>query len=968
MAAASERYEVSAFKNHEDELVDSLESADLKTLISESAEIGVLPQDVKKAFESLDAVPRPLKLRYLLMHAYASLRDKPRLFERWLKVLARHASKQVLCNVRQSHTLLLSAHKTSYETLSLADAVPHHEECRFLERHVAALTELLASDSSSSYEIGLSLNLPKNVLREIKTLILISGGMACLSEVLHQWIVGKHKHAKPPTVESLKQTLGSKIVGLGRVAHELGDQLVSIAREKDELPPLPKRPCLEAPPMEIVRQSRDTSVVEGKSTLLEVQVEASDQTNISYQISYQWQKDGLPFDDGEDFVGADKPILFLHATSLSVRGTYKCVLNASTGSVLSSDPIVVQVSVPPLKKALVDRYCAQPEIPEDSWPPHGSNTYINLALIKQRKQRRIDIAGEYARNTIQGSVDDTVADKESIEYETVFSDFESGTRLLIVGRPGSGKTTLVHKFSKDWASGIYKLKNVKLLFLVHLRAFFSNPDIKLRDMLERYYGQESMVEEVVQFADEHSGEGLCFILDGLDEYNPESRNSTFIFQLIKRERLPKAVVIVASRPAATAELREVASKQVEVIGFMKVEITEYVDQYPFLDIGKRADLHSYLDQHPNVLHMCYLPIHAAMVCYLFEVMGSCLPRTETEMYTEFTRHTLLRSLTRNDECCQQLRSLDSLQGPEKELFLKICELSFNITVASKQALESSEVSFFNDVTSGVGSLGLITVDCMASVCGFENLYTFLHLTFQEYLAAYHISKLEENEQLQVINDHGKTAHMQVVWKFYCGLVTFNQACKFEKLLSLEDDLFNVHCAFESQQSITCNSVVKSGESGSLSFYDHFLTPSDFTAIDYTLANASVENLQTLYLRHNCINVDGAEALADSLKHCPNLQTLDLWSNRIGDDGAEALAGSLKHCPNLQTLNLEYNSIGDNGAEALAGGLKHCPNLQTLNLLSNRISYDCAEALKHCPNLQALIIEENTQDWWMGVDW
>ena len=47
--------------------------------------------------------------------------------------------------------------------------------------------------------------------------------------------------------------------------------------------------------------------------------------------------------------------------------------------------------------------------------------------------------------------------------------------------------------------------------------------------------------------------------------------------------------------------------------------------------------------------MCYLPIHAAMVCYLFDILGSTLPRTETEMYKEFTTQTLLRTLRRGDK-------------------------------------------------------------------------------------------------------------------------------------------------------------------------------------------------------------------------------------------------------------------------------------------------------------------------------
>lgn len=104
------------------------------------------------------------------------------------------------------------------------------------------------------------------------------------------------------------------------------------------------------------------------------------------------------------------------------------------------------------------------------------------------------------------------------------------------------------------------------------------------------------------------------------------------------------------------------------------------------------------------------------------------------------------------------------------LFLGICKLAFEKTVSSKQVMIKSEVKdFFKDISSGNESMGLITVDSMARKCGFENLYTFLHLTFQEYLAAYHLSKLEEAQLTQVLEKHGKKEHMQVVWKFCCGL-------------------------------------------------------------------------------------------------------------------------------------------------------------------------------------------------------
>ena len=885
---AGEMAHVVSLKNCEEEVVHSLKNADLDNFLYETASIGAIPQAVKTTVNYLDpdAVPRPLMVRYLLLHVYEWLEANPRLYERWLKVLGRYVSEELLCKVRQGYAMLVSP-KVSAETMCLADGIEEGFKC-----------------------------------------------------------------------------------GIQRGEDQLSKHGMSLNYEE----PLPKRPRLAAPPVEIVSQSRDITVVEGKSTLLEVQVETRDQTN----ISYQWLKDGIPLEEGGEFSGDTRPILYLHATSLT-SGAYICAVRFHDGAdSVSSEPILVQISLPPLnytlKKILVDRYCSQPEIPADSWPPQSSNTYMNLALIKQGS---INDAGEYARNTIQGNMDDVMAAKESVAYETVFNDFDSGAHLLIEGRPGSGKTTLVHKFSRDWATGgiFLRLGSIKLLFLVHLRAFLNDPDIGLRKVLQCYYTEDSeYVGEIVKFAGDHSGEGLCFILDGLDEYSPKQKENTFIFRLIKKELLPKAVVIVASRPAATAKIRRIATKRVEVLGFMKEQIYQYMGNYKFSTIvtSKRADLRKYLDEHPNVHHMCYLPIHCAMVCFLFDITGSCLPQTETEMYTEFTKHTLLRTLTRSG--VDSLNSPENLPSNEKEIFRQICKLGFEKTIASKQVMKKSELEFFMDLTSGNESLGLITVDRMAGKCGYDNLYSFLHLTFQEYLAAYHISKLAEDEQLKLIRKYGNRKCMYVVWKFFCGLVEFQESNVhiFDRILaskskSLKGDLYSVQCAFESQQAITCDSVVRFGECGTLSFVN-VITPSDFSGIVYILTNTTAPINTIVFKRCDISTLEknsgvGVRALADSLKHCPNLQTLNLRGSSIGDDGARALAGGLKHCPNLQTLNLGGSSIGGDGARALAGGLKHCPNLQTLNLGGNSIGDDGARALadglKHCPNLQTLDLKFNS---------
>ena len=930
--------EVSVFKSSEGDIVRCLEKADLTSFVRSCMDFGIIHDNVKKSFESLDpAVPRPLSIRYLLLHAYEVLKGNPEQCQHLLEVLANHGvSREVLGIVEQSYQDLLKPDDFvqlpggSGEALSggVARVGSKRPLCRgsFLEHHVSALTSLFAECSIKWCDIGISLNLPNHVLNDIMSRYMFHfGGKTCLYHVLREWIVGGHEHAKSPTVECLKQALGSVIVGLGGKASLLQEDILiehGIYVTGSKMPTLAKRPCLEIPPLRIVSRTHGAIVNEENSTLLELQVETRHESN----ISYQWCKDGHPLVEGGNFIGCNQPILCLN-NSWVAEGAYVCKVAIEDDSTpaVCSECINVSVRVSPLKKVLVDRYCAQPEIPEDSWPPRSSNTYINLALIRQGN---IEKAGEYARNTIQGDMDDVLANKDSIKYEDVFTDLESGTRLLIEGRPGSGKTTLVHKFSRDWGMGDcrLRLKNIKLLFLVHLRGFFNNPHIKLCDIVRQYYLQDNMVKEILEM----DGEGLCFILDGLDEYRPKQKNNTFIFKLIKKEHLPKAVVIIASRPAATAKLRKIATKQIETVGFLKKQIFEYVEKYPFSNSCKSADLHKYLKQHPNVHHMCYLPIHAAMVCYLFNVMGNKLPRTETEMYKKFTVQTILRTLKRSDEDVN-LKSVDALTGKEKDVFLDICKLACDKVISSRQALEQSELcDLIGDISGGNECMGLITVDSIASECGFDKLYTFLHLTFQEYLAAYHISNLKEEKQLKIINDYCGKKHMGVVWKFFCGLVDFDrQEQRLKIIMSEKDDLFNVHCAFESQQTITCNCAVKCS---ALTFKNHFLTPSDMTAIGYVVKNSECP-VEKVVLDKCRMGREGVEALMEEAgDDILSVKALSFHGRDCLLAQFELLNSCLHRLVSLEILDISMTKLGGNKVTALVKNI--ClPNLQTLRLPS-----------------------------------
>ena len=549
---------------------------------------------------------------------------------------------------------------------------------------------------------------------------------------------------------------------------------------------------------------------------------------------------------------------------------------------------------------LADFYSKQPEVPEGTWPPVKMRHYINLALIKQKA---VDFSKDYVRQTIHGSMDDVIKDKDEITYEDAFNDLEDGALVILEGRPGCGKTTLMHKLSQDWEK--HKVLASRLFILVHFRIFSNSSDIGLKDILRvacRDYTDEE-INEMHSLIEKDGGRGVVFALDGLDEYSPESKDN-FLYRLIKRDRLVNSVVIVASRPAASQKFRKYATKHVEVLGFLKSQIHEYIQSYYTDDqdtvegLGntegqegqdKSKGLLNYLDHHLNVMHMCYLPLHTAMVAYLYDVEGDALPQTETEIYRHFTLWTLIRSFQKRNGDLDTpfiMEDFDDLVGMDKKVFHLILKLAYTATVESKQVFTFREVrkcvseqlpnsSPGNEETS----LGLIVIDRYFVKYGLDETYTFIHLTLQEYLSAYYISCQSEEEQTKIVEEYGSAENFAEVWKYFCGIGKCSLD-NFEKLLKETKDegavhkprgrkkvvsntLLHLHCAFESQNEMMCTRVVETYDSN-ISLHNQTLNPSDMTALGYVIANSKTP-LKQLALASCHLGPEGLSALLMEIK-------------------------------------------------------------------------------------------------------
>ena len=211
--------------------------------------------------------------------------------------------------------------------------------------------------------------------------------------------------------------------------------------------------------IKILYLSHGVEVGYGKSTILGVEVSTK-----YMHVEYSWLKDGCPISKKRLYLklyeGTDSDILYIR--EVTDCGKYVCCIQGKHS--VRSDEVVVNVVYPPKHVHLTNLYSKLPEIPNNPWPPVCTSSFISLALIKQHKQRR-----DPHSYVVNNSVDDILEEKEMIEYQDVFGKFMKGTLLFVEGRPGSGKTTLVHKVTRDWATSYNALKGAVMVYLVSLR-------------------------------------------------------------------------------------------------------------------------------------------------------------------------------------------------------------------------------------------------------------------------------------------------------------------------------------------------------------------------------------------------------------------------------------------------------------------------------------------------------------------
>ena len=459
------------------------------------------------------------------------------------------------------------------------------------------------------------------------------------------------------------------------------------------------------------------------------------------------------------------------------------------------------------------QYKHQPIIATD-WPPRiGGEFFGRLALVeKQDDITEKDSAWYLLRGQVDKIVEMTGHKKISVEDILKPTDSSESLRVVIDGPPGIGKTTLCHKLLNMWSNGTLH-QQYDLVLYCPLRNSKIATATKLTDL---FVYKSPKVLEVVKWFSNIEGIGLLIIFDGWDELSTEHRKSSLVTSIICREQLDQCAVIVTSRSYASSSLLDMTtiSKHVQVIGFSEDEISTVIRQTLQKDqklaqqliAENKTDKSSFkrhftttqsskdsqlavklindLKVRGDVRSLCYVPLVCSIVILVYRKEGGHLPTTLTQLYQNFILQTIRRRVKRHDANPRTLGSLSLLPSQLVKPFQEMCQIAYTNLTNTRMTFSSHQLHQLS-LSEAVKEdyLGLMTAFTEYD----EEKYQFLHLSIQEFLAAWWIAKHEEKTE-EVFKTHFDDDHFRMCLRFVAGLTHLeheNYQQYFNKQLNLQ---------------------------------------------------------------------------------------------------------------------------------------------------------------------------------------